>query len=274
MTANRKMAIDANYSPENKSVSKEISVHGQRFASIFDGYFSNPEVARPLVEAVQRAIDAEHPQVVADLGGGTGFILKELLQRGLQGVRLVNVEASPKQLTACTDIRIVPLQLSVDRATRKELMAEDTDGRLLLIARSVLHYFGRSGLDPLLCHLRGQLRPGELFIHHSGAFLRQQDADVINHLYARMDSEKWFFTVDELKSKLENAGFVVREVLPAPGLGMSSADLGERYGFGPEQKISIGQEIEMLFGKREVFVFDGVEFKAHLEASIFNCEAV
>jgi SAM-dependent methyltransferase len=260
---------------ENRSISKEIGVHGQRFASIFDGYFSSPEVAWPLVEAVLMAADATHPQVIADLGGGTGFVLEELLRGGLQGVRLVNVEASPKQLAACTDRRIIPLQLSVDRVTRKDLQADGADTKLLLIARSVLHYFGRYGLGPLLSHIRGQLRPGEFFIHHSGAFSRQQDADVINHLYARMDSEKWFFTVDELKLRIEKAGFRVHEATSAPGLGMSSADLSERYGFGREKVASIAQEIEQIYGHNpDIFVYNGREFKAYLQASVFICEAV
>jgi O-methyltransferase involved in polyketide biosynthesis len=167
------------------------------------------------------------------------------------------------------------LPASVDRVTRKELLAEDTDGKLLLIARAVLHYFGRNGLDSLLNHLHGQLRPGEFFIHQSGAFTSQQDADMINHLYARMESGKWFFTVDELKSRLEDARFIVREILPAPSLGMSSSDLGERYELSPEQIASIGQEIEQLFGRnQDVFARNGGEFIARLHTCIFVCEAV
>lgn len=250
-----------------------MRVHGSRFASIFDGYFSDPDIALPLVDAVQKAIDVTHPQVVADLGGGTGFVLGELLRRGLQGVRLVNVEASPKQLAACTDGRIVHLPTSIDSVTRAELHAEDIGGKLLLIARAVLHYFGRSSLDPLLRHLKDQLRPGEFFVHQSGAFECQRDADVINHLYTRMDSGKWFFTVDELKSRLEDAGFVVRDVLPAPSLEMSSLDLGERYELGPELMASIGQEIEQLFGKQNVLMLFGKEFNAYLHSWIFVCEA-
>ncbi len=257
---------------ENQSVLKELAVHGPRFASLFDGYFSNPDVARPLVEAVERAIDASRPEVVADLGGGTGFILEELLRRGLQGVRLVNVEVSPKQLSVCNDDRIVILQATIDKVTRSDLQAEDA--KLLLIARSVLHYFGRLGLDPMLKHLHGQLRPGEYFVHQSGAFLHQRDADLINHLYARMGTEKWFFTVDELKSRLGDAGFIVHEVIPAPKLEMSSVEMGERYGLSPEQRASIGREIERLFGlNRDVFTFNGNEFNAFLHASIFTCEA-
>lgn len=260
-------------SDEERSVRREMIIHGQRFNAIFDGYFSDPEVARPLVEAVERAINSTHPSVVADLGGGTCFILRELLRRGLQGIRLVNVDISPKQLAICEDDRIVVLQTSLDRVTRHDLQAED--GKLLLIARAVLHYFGRSGIGPLLKHLRSQIRPGELFIHQSGCFQREEDADLINHLYARMDAQKWFFTVDELRSRLEDAGFIVREILTAPGLEMSSEDLGERYGLSHEQRSSIAQEVLQLYGQNpEIFVGYGDEFKAYLHTSIFVCEAV
>jgi predicted TPR repeat methyltransferase len=173
---------------DEKPVRKELGVHGQRWASIFDGYFSDPEAARPLVEAVERATDASRPVVAADLGGGTGFVLAELLRRGLKGVRLVNVEVSEKQLTACEDSSIVPLRASADRFERCQLVEEDE--RLLLMARSVLHYFGEAGLDPLLQHLRGQLRPGELFVHQSACYQRQKDADLMNHLYQRMETGK------------------------------------------------------------------------------------
>lgn len=256
---------------ENQSVLNELAVHGPRWSSLFDGYFSNPDTARPLVEAIERAIGATQPDVVADLGGGTGFILEELLRRGLQGTRLVNVDVSPKQLAVCDDDRIDVLQASADRVTRSALQVEDA--KLLLIARFVLHYFGRLALDPLLRHLHGQLRPGEYFVHQSTAFQRQQDADLMNYLYARMGTEKWFFTIDELKSRLEDAGFIVREVVPAPRLEMSSVELGERYGLSSEHMASIGREIERLFGRNvEVFAFSGNEFKACLHASIFSCE--
>ncbi len=260
------------HSSENQSISKEMIIHGPRWATIFDGYFSNSEIAQPLVKAVERAIDATRPEVVADIGGGTGFILAELLRRCLQDVRLVNVDASPKQLSVCNDDRIITLQAPADKVMRSELQAEDA--RLLLIARSVLHYFGRSGLDPLLRHLHDLLLPGEFFVHQSGSFQSQKDADLINHLYTRMGTQKWFFTVDELKAKLEDAGFIVHEILPAPVLEMSSSDLGERYGLNPKLRASIGLEVEQLFGlNQEVFACDGNEFRACLHSAIFTCEA-
>ncbi len=97
---------------------------------------------------------------------------------------------------------------------------------------------------------------------------------MINHLYTRMDTQKWFFTVDELNAKLEDAGFIVHDILPAPVLEMSSADLGARYGLSQELRASIGQEVEQLFGRnQEVFACVGNEFRACLHSAILTCEA-
>jgi SAM-dependent methyltransferase len=256
-----------------QSVSRELGVHGPSWARIFDGYFSDAAVGRPLLEAVEKAIEISRPSVAADLGGGTGFLLAELLRRGLWSVRPVVVDISEKQLAACTDGRIAKLQASLDKVERRQLLAGGE--RLLLMSRSTLHYFGSAGLDPLLKHLRDQLLPGESFVHQSACFARQRDAYLMNHLYERMDTGKWFFTKNELAARLEKAGFAVRAAARAPSLEMSSADLGERYDLGPERMAAIGREIEELFGNDlEVFAREKDEFTATLCYCIFTCEAV
>ncbi len=129
-----------------QSVSRELGVHGPRWARIFDGYFSDAAVARPLLEAVEKAIEISRPSVAADLGGGTGFLLAELLRRGLRSVRPVVVDLSEKQLAACTDGRIAKLQASLDKVERRQLLAGEE--RLLLMSRSTLHYFGSAWPRP------------------------------------------------------------------------------------------------------------------------------
>ncbi|MBN2250974.1 MAG: hypothetical protein JW724_02730, partial [Candidatus Altiarchaeota archaeon] len=78
--------IQANPSGENmpseeESVRREMKIHGTRWESFHHRYFSDPEVAEPLTEAILSAVDAARPDVIADLGGGTGFLLKELLRQ-------------------------------------------------------------------------------------------------------------------------------------------------------------------------------------------------
>jgi len=256
-----------------QSVMRELGVHGQRWAEVFDGYFSDANAAGPLLDAVEKAIEVGKPDALADLGGGTGFLLAQLLRRGLLTVRLVDVDLSEKQLSVCANGGIVKLQSPLNQVTRRQLLAGEE--RLLLMSRSMLHYFGRDGIDPLLKHLRMQLHPGEFFVHQSACFARQGDADQMNLLYERMETGKWFFTRDELAARLQRAGFAVRAASPAPPLQMSFADLGERYGLGPEEKTAIGREIVEKFGcGQKIFTQEGDEFRATLCYSIFTCEAV
>ncbi|RQW78404.1 MAG: class I SAM-dependent methyltransferase [Methanothrix sp.] len=269
----RKNMTTSKITTAEQSVSRELGVHGHRWAGVFDGYFSDANVARPLLDAVEKAIEVSKPDVLADLGGGTGFLLAELLRRGMNSVRLVDVDLSEKQLSACANGRIAKLQSPLNQVTRRQLMAGE--GKLLLMSRSMLHYFGRDGIDPLLKHLHRQLNPGEIFVHQSACFARQEDADLMSHLYERMETGKWFFTTDELTARLENAGFSVRAVTLAPSLEMSSVDLGERYDLDEEEKAAIRMEIEEKFGcGQKIFAREGKEFRATLCYCIFTCEAM
>ena len=62
-------------------------------------------------------------------------------------------------------------------------------------------------------------------------------------------------------------------MIPAPRLEMKSKDLGERYGLGQEQRISLGREIERLYDPNpEIFVCNEDGFIAWLHFCIFTCE--
>jgi len=259
---------------EEDSIKREMKIHGQRWGSFHHHYFADPEVAEPLTAATLSAVDAAHPDVIADLGGGTGFLLKELLKRRpLPGVRLVDVDVSDVQLSACKDEGIERLFASAASVTRRDLGAEDR--RLLLVARSLLHYFGCSGLQPLLRHLRGQLRRGELFVHQSACFEDSEDAACLNCIYGMMKTEKWYFAIDDLEAALEKADFSLCEIRPAPPLRLDSGDLAERYELSAEQVASIREKVRREFGERPgVFTTSGDGFTAWLHYSIFTCRAV
>jgi SAM-dependent methyltransferase len=259
---------------EEDSVRREMKIHGTRWGSFHHRYFSDPEVAEPLTEAILSAVDAARPEVIADLGGGTGFLLKELLRRQpLEGVRLVDVDVSEMQLSACNDGRIEQLAASAATVSRRDLAADDQ--RLLLVARSLLHYFGRDGLTPLLRHVRGQLREGELFVHQSACFADPRDAACLNRIYKMMKTEKWYFTIDELEAALGKAGFILCDVRHAPPLRLDSCDLAERYELSAAQVASIWEEVGREFGERPgVFASLGEGFTAWLQYSIFTCRAV
>ncbi len=257
-----------------QSIWKEEDIYGRRWNTLHGGYFSDPNVAFPLIQAIKRAIDASHPGVVADLGGGTGFVLKALTRlRELSKIRMVNLDISSIQLSDCDNPRIVHLQASADQFTRSQLQARECG--LLVFARSLLHYFGVSGLRPLLQHIRSQLKKDEIFVHQSACFENSKDAECLNLLYKLMKTQKCYFTINKLESTLNDSGFAVYDIVSAPKIKLESNDLAERYQLSPQQKIKIQREIKQQYGqKKEVFNSSQENFTAWLHYSIFSCRAI
>ena len=71
------------------SLGREQIVHGASWAQVHGGYFSDPEVARPLVEAVGNVWDEARPDGVVDLGGGTGFMLGQIRAAACVGIQII-----------------------------------------------------------------------------------------------------------------------------------------------------------------------------------------
>ncbi|NYT01966.1 MAG: class I SAM-dependent methyltransferase [Methanosarcinales archaeon] len=259
---------------EEESVCREQGIHGERWRTIHDGYFADPVVAGPFVEAIARVVDISHPAAIADLGGGTGFVLGEILRRAdLPGMRLVDLDVSPRQLSTGHDGRIEMVQGSASQFERRQIVSGE--GRLQLIARSLLHYFGRQGIREVLRHIRLQLRSGEFFVHQSACFLHSVDAECLNLIYELIGTDKWYFTVGEMEEMLKDEGWKVCSVCPAPALHLSSPDLSERYALAPDQVEMIRARANGEYGQRpEVFTTSGRGFDAWLHYYIFVCRAL
>ena len=89
-------------------VQKEQLVHGGKWQSVFGGYFSDLEMATPFLSEIAAALLSAPPQIIVDLGGGTGFILEQLLARNmLEGaVLLINLDISEEQQRGIEDAGI------------------------------------------------------------------------------------------------------------------------------------------------------------------------
>ncbi len=259
---------------EKRSIHKEESVHGERWSTIHNGYFSDAVVASPFLDAIEKIINISHPGAIADLGGGTGFILSELHRRlELPGIRLFNVDISPEQLSINYDKQIGRIQTSVSHVTRHQLQADDR--KLLLISRSLLHYFDRSGIRHLLKHIRGQLRKGEFFVHQSACFQSSKDAECLNLVYSLIGTDKWYGTVGEMLDLLREEGWEVCSISPAPKLHLNSKDLSERYKLSSDQVEFIRSEVERYYGQRgDIFIINNSGFDAWLHYRIFICKAI
>ena len=257
-----------------QSLGVEQAIHGAAWGRMHGGYFSDAQVARPLVEAVRSVAEKSHPAAIVDLGGGTGFLLSQVRAAGVEkDVALVNLDCSEAQLAVARTAELVPVFGSVNEFRREGVVPDR--GSVLWLMRSVLHYAGEAGLAPLLRHLRQQARPGECWIHQTACFEGEEEARCLNELYGRMHTAKWYPTRDDLRLRLEQAGWRVHSVLPAPVLHLDSAELGLRYELGDSEIRRIGEDMAGEFGSNgEVFRLTAEGFQADLRYSIWICEAL
>jgi hypothetical protein len=251
----------------------EANLYGPQWHAIHGGYFSDPNISRPFVKVIARAIETRSPALVVDIGGGTGYILEEVLREQVYpDVRFINVDLSGEQTATCRNTRVESLNLNMSGITRAHFGIKQE--QLMFIMRSVLHYLGEDGLRPFLKHLRGQMHKGEIFLHQTACFERDVDAACLNHIYQLMKTQKWYPVTETLNRILNEEGFTVEGTCPAPELMLKSAELAERYHLNDQEVNSIGEEIRRRFGETPgVFVRQHDGYAAYLHYEIFNCRA-
>jgi SAM-dependent methyltransferase len=254
-------------------IKNEEGVHGTHWNAVHGRYFSDSHVAAPLVEKIKDLAGKSRVEMIVDLGGGTGFLLSQLLAAGVgTRVSLVNLDYSAPQLGVAMKTGISCIRGSVDSFLRQEVGPQEK--RFLFIMRSVLHYFGEKGLRPVLRHLRSQAKPGEYFIHQTASFRRQQDADCLNELYQMMRTQKWYPTVDFLCECLKEEGWQVIEVLPVLPLRLACNDLVERYHIDQNGVLHIIDRLSInSLISDEVFKKTDYGFCAFLHYWIYVCTA-
>jgi len=251
----------------NTEISKEINQYGSNWGKLHYGYFSDIQAAAPFIEKIKAAIAVSEPQVLADLAGGTGFILSELIKHNIpSSIRLINLDLSDIQLQETENSRITAIRRSLSDFKRGDI--DDESKRFCFIMRSALHYFGKDGFVPVLQHLREQMKEGEFFVHQNACFENKKDADYINKIYEIMGTGKWYPTVNKLSSLLQSAGWAIKSTDAAPNLILTCEDLAKRYNLSEKTVLRI-KEISKRFGKTGE---DG--FCGYLQFKIFTCAAV
>lgn len=258
----------------NEEYLREVSVHGSHWDKIHGHYFSDPSIAHCLVNKTVEVVRASKPHVIADLGGGTGFFLSELAKEpSCDGIRMVDIDLSDAQLSCVHNFRLSSVGCSIECVSRGDICGPSE--RALFVSRSTFHYFGKAGIAPLLSHLRSEMEEGEFLIHQSACFESQVHADCLNLLYGSMRTHKWYPSVNGLSTLLNDAGFTIGSVLPAPPLALTSEDLSFRYGLSKTDSLRIGKEMMDEFGEIEdVFHKRDDGFTAFLHYKIFACTAV
>jgi len=255
-------------------VLREESSHGEIWNNMHGGYFSSLDIAAPHIAKIAEAIKLSSPDVVVDLGGGTGFIL-DLVSKTEQAsdVELIDLDLSEEQLGSIRNEKIIPQKGSIASFRREELNYPDK--KFLFTSRSTLHYSGQKGLVPVVKHIREQMKPGEFFVHQTACFGTEEDASIMNLLYAMMGTDKWYPQMKSMCEILEKDGFEVVEISKVPALELTSDSLMKRYDFSNHRRQEIIDAVLKDFGKEKEGVFcltpDG--FTAYLHYMVFTCKA-
>ncbi len=257
----------------NEQIGREESVHGEKWGGLHGGYFSDPAIARPFLNRIRDLLEESRNDVVVDLGGGTGFLLSQLAAQGVcRDLALVNLDASDVQLASARKEDIKCVRAMVTEFLRSDVGPKDK--RFFFMMRSVLHYFGKAGLMPVLLHLRSQTKEGEIFVHQTACFEDKREAACLNALYKHMHSEKWYPTISELESCMTKAGWRVTDITPAPALLLTSEDLAKRYSLKMDELTRIRNIMAEEFGEQtSVFGVLTEGFWAKLHYRIYTCVA-
>jgi len=258
----------------DEQVNRELCIHGKEWDSFHEGYFSDTSIAGVLIDRIKDAVATSDPEVIVDLGGGTGFLLSELSQHDLSSdIRLVNLDCSDAQLETARSRGIDSVHGSIDTFRRSDI--DEGRKKFLYIMRSVLHYYGRNGLIPILRHLRSQAKEGEIFVHQTASFEHEMDAVCMNVIYEKMSTVKWYPTIQDLSKCLTSTGWSVASVYPVFSLPLTSHDLARRYKLEERDVRYICDEISRKFGEMDnVFRLCEGGFCAYLHYRIYVCTAV
>lgn len=253
---------------------RECAVHGAEWDRVHGGYFSNAAIAAPLAKLIRATAERIKPHVIADLGGGTGFLLHELARCGLAThARLVNFDSDDEQLSQRHDPRVIRVRGTLTDLRRRQLVKKEESA--LFVMRSVLHFFGREGLTPLLRKLRRVMNPGEYFIHQTACFEDARAATCLNRLHELIDTDKWYPLRAGLCMTLMEAGWQVEAMIAAPPLPLDSLGLARRYGLSSAQLKQIHATLRQECGEcAKVFEATPRGFTAFLPYTIFTCVAV
>jgi len=259
----------------DEQIKRESGVHGEQWNFLHNGYFSDARVARPFIKTIIRYLSDSVPDVIVDLGGGTGFILRELIAKGVTAnIIPINLDCSENQLDAMGKGDISCINRMISDFCRNDLIHNE-EKRVFFIMRSVLHYFGQNGLVDILQHIRNQAQKGEIFIHQSACFESEVGSRCLNALYREMRSPKWYPVIKEIRDKMMAAHWQIIEERPAPALKLSSAELGQRYGLDAQSVAEIRSKLLHESGEIEnIFQCTRDGFVAYLHYRIFVARAV
>ncbi len=100
----------------------EKTILGKNWNKAHGGYFSDKTVSCDYLTEIFKIVEKIKPDVLVDLGGGTGYILSSLIQKGIsEKIRLINLDLSEDQLSQIHSSKIKTVKGSFTEFKREEL---------------------------------------------------------------------------------------------------------------------------------------------------------
>jgi len=263
----------------SKEVLKEKQIHGNKWNGMHGGYFALQINAQVLMDMILDACSICEPDLICDLGAGTGTVLHWLSEKLPNPIpKLLAMDISEEQLNIVKEKysdNITPINDSFVSFIRRDI-PELNNQKTLFISRSTFHYVGQKKFPELIKHIRKQMKAGEVLIHQTACFLLEKDAQLLNTLYSMMNSSKWYPSLDLLIRVFAQNGFSIEKISLSPPLPLESHDLKIRYDLSDKKIALIIKTIRKNFPHAEenVFYYNSNSFTAFLHYFCIHCIAI
>ena len=151
----------------------------------------------------------EHPNVILDIGAGTGNLAAYIEEAGFDGkLRLVDLSNEMKQrYVGKGEYRIIDVEKELDK-----LMLTDVD---VVVLRQVLHYIMDE--NRLLKYLSESLSRGASVIVGQFVFMEEEDARVMESVSKILSTNRRrSYSIGHMVHLVENAGFTLKKAVCLP----------------------------------------------------------
>ena len=198
---------------------------GDRWYNDHIDYFSDPDVARPYIGAIIDIMVSQRPNVLADIGGGSGSITSQLAERDAwKKVRFMNLDLSYENGHISRGEG--PFSSCGYRAELKREELVEEGQRLMMINRSPLQTLGVDNQRPFISRIRRLMRPGEAIVMQVSCFDSEEAKDCMNTIQSLMGTGDWYPTRSLVESMMNASDWEV--------LGWNDSPPMENQVRGPE----------------------------------------
>ncbi len=188
---------------------------------------------------------SQRPDVLVDIGGGSGSIISQLAERDAwRKVRFMNLDLSYENGNISQGTG--PFSSSSHGAEIKREKLVEEGQRLMMINRSPLQTLGMDNQRPFISKMRRLMRPGEAIVMQVSCFDSEEAKDCMNTLQSLMGTGDWYPTRSLVESMMKASGWEVLGWNDSPPMEIRSEDLKGRYGLSYRELASMRDVVTRL----------------------------